>query len=214
MAFARPWLLHSVRLKDPEEDTSAQKEDSQARLPEEPASESSAPEQPAPPSHSPQSARKRARWASHSSDTDTECTPKPPAKRPMLQDIRLAPSPRLEAEEGAEIQALAPPPVSEDPCAGGAEQEGQEVVGGPSSPSPTQLSRQAQFPEGSEDPRGTSLDSPTTHSLSSSLSGPAWPLRLGTATDPQWLEQVKPGEQPACRGQRPLHLPPMGGLGF
>lgn len=154
MAFARPWLLHSVRLKDPEEDTSAQKEDSQARLPEEPASESSAPEQPAPPSHSPQSARKRARWASHSSDTDTECTPKPPAKRPMLQDIRLAPSPRLEAEEGAEIQALAPPPVSEDPCAGGAEQEGQEVVGGPSSPSPTQLSRQAQFPEGSEDPRG------------------------------------------------------------
>ncbi|KAM6166644.1 general transcription factor 3C polypeptide 1 isoform 2-T2 [Erethizon dorsatum] len=154
MAFARPWLLHSVRLKDTEEDASAQKEDVQARLPEGPASESSAPERLAPPSYSSQSTKRRACWASQSSDTDAECSQNPPAKRPMLQDICLAPSTKLEAGEKAETQALAPPPAPKDPGAGGPGQEDKEDVGGPSCPSPEQLSSQPQLPEGSGDPRG------------------------------------------------------------
>ncbi|XP_004856054.1 general transcription factor 3C polypeptide 1 isoform X2 [Heterocephalus glaber] len=142
MAFARPWLLHSVRLKDTEEDAPA-------TLPEGPASERLAP-----PS---QSTKRRPRWASQSSDTDAdtdaEYTRKPPAKRLMLQHVHWAPGPRLAAEEGVETLAWAPPLALEDPGAGGTGQEDQER-GLPSSLGPEPLSTQAQLPEGSEDPRG------------------------------------------------------------
>ncbi|XP_005405198.1 PREDICTED: general transcription factor 3C polypeptide 1 [Chinchilla lanigera] len=154
-ALARPWLLHSVRPKDPEEAAGAREED----VPEGAASESGALHRPVPPSRSPQGTKRRARWASQSSDTDSECTQKPPAKRPVLQDVRLAPSPRLPAEEGVETQALAPPPAPRDPGAEGPGQEDQEDVREPSSPGPEQPSSQAQLPEGSEDPRGL-IDTP------------------------------------------------------
>ncbi|XP_010621796.1 general transcription factor 3C polypeptide 1 isoform X1 [Fukomys damarensis] len=138
-AFARPWLLHSVRLKNTEEDALA-------ALPEGPAGESSAPERPAPLS---QSTKRRSRWASQSSDTDvdTECAQKPPVKRPALQDLRWTCSTRLVTEEGAKT------PAPEDAGIAGPGQEAHEH-GGPSSPGPEQLSSQAQLPEGLEDPRG------------------------------------------------------------
>ncbi|XP_004623195.2 general transcription factor 3C polypeptide 1 [Octodon degus] len=132
MVFARPWLLHSVRLRDTEEDAPAQQEATQAGRPMGP-----------PPS--PSSTKQRARHHSQSSDADAECAQKPPAKRPMLQNVPWAPSPRLEAGEGSEPQALATLPAPEDPGAG-------EDVGGASRPGPEQLG--SQLPEGSEDPRG------------------------------------------------------------
>nr|XP_027804403.2 general transcription factor 3C polypeptide 1 isoform X1 [Marmota flaviventris] len=163
-ALAGPWLLHSVRLRHSEEEAQA-REDDQARAPEGPASEDSAQEELAAPSCSPQGTKRRARWASQGSDTDTEGPLKSPAKRPRLQDVRLAASPRSRAEEGAEGQALALPPAPEDTAAGGPGQEDQENVRGPSVPGQEQPSCQAQLPGGSEDSRGLS-ESSTASSLS------------------------------------------------
>lgn len=165
-ASARPWLLHSVRLKDVEEEDGP--EDAQARAAEGPASEDVAPEGLAMPSRSPQGT-KRARWASQSSDTDTEGTQKPPAKRPTLQDLRLA-SPRPGAGEGTEGQALASPPAPQDVDAEVPRQEDQEGAGVPGVPGQEQLNCQTQLPGGSEDPRGTHPASPLH---SSNLGGPA-----------------------------------------
>ncbi|XP_047388879.1 general transcription factor 3C polypeptide 1 isoform X3 [Sciurus carolinensis] len=137
MASARPWLLHSVRLKDPEEAEAP--EDAQARPPEGASQDGS-----------PQGTKRPAHWASQSSDADAEGAQKPPAKRPTLQDVRVAPSPR----PGAEGQAVTLPPAPEDTGAGGPGQEDQEGVGGPSVPCQEQLSCQAPLAGGSEDPRG------------------------------------------------------------
>ncbi|XP_004439572.1 PREDICTED: general transcription factor 3C polypeptide 1 [Ceratotherium simum simum] len=165
MASAQPWLLHSVQLKG-EEDTDAQREDPQARPLEGPSSKDGLAERQAPPPQGPRSTKRRASWAStdaasQSGGTDSESTQNPPAKRPMLQDVRLAPSPGPRAEEGPETQAPALPVAPEDtgareppPGAVEAGQEDQEGIAVPSSPGQEQLSCQAQLPEGSEDARG------------------------------------------------------------
>ncbi|XP_036268902.1 general transcription factor 3C polypeptide 1 isoform X1 [Pipistrellus kuhlii] len=164
MASARPWLLHSVRLRAKEEDAETQREDPQARPPEGPSSEDD-PERQAAPSQGSQGSKRRASWAStdpavSSGEADPESAQGPPAKRPTLQDLRLGPSPR--AEDGAEMPAPALPVAPADtgagdtlPGASEARPEGQEGVGVPGSTGQEQLSCQAQLPEGSEDARGS-----------------------------------------------------------
>nr|XP_012320038.1 general transcription factor 3C polypeptide 1 [Aotus nancymaae] len=143
---AWPWLLHSVRLKDREEDTHAQREDPQARPLEGSSSQDGPPEGQAPPSHSPRGTKRYAIWASEIGET--------PAKRSALQDSNLAPSLGPGAEDWAEAQAPSPPPALEDTAAVEAVQEDQEGAGEFSSPGQEQLSGQAQPPEGTDDPRG------------------------------------------------------------
>ena len=160
MANAQPWLLHSVRLKDKEGGADLQRDDHRARPPEGPSSEDNPPERQAPPSQSPQSAKRRGSWAgadtnSQGGDADPTSALEPPAKRPALQDIRLAPSPGPRAEE--ELGTLAPALLAA-PEDGGASEAGpgdQEGVGVASFPGQEQLSCQAQLPEAPEDPRGT-----------------------------------------------------------
>uniref|UniRef100_A0A2K5R881 Uncharacterized protein n=1 Tax=Cebus imitator TaxID=2715852 RepID=A0A2K5R881_CEBIM len=81
---AWPWLLHSVRLKDREKDTHAQREDPQARPLEGSSSQDGPPVEQAPASHSPQGTKRYAIRASEIREN--------PAKRPALQDSDLAPS--------------------------------------------------------------------------------------------------------------------------
>lgn len=147
MASAQPWLLHSVRLKGKKEDVDAQREDPR----------------------SPRSTKRRASWTSsdvahQGGETDLESPQKPPAKRPALQDVRLALSPRPRAEEEPEAPAPAPPAAPGDagvkePAPGALEagREFQENLRAASPLGQEPLSCQAQLPEGSEDPRGTSL---------------------------------------------------------
>uniref|UniRef100_A0A8C0KFE9 Ral transcription factor IIIC subunit 1 n=1 Tax=Canis lupus dingo TaxID=286419 RepID=A0A8C0KFE9_CANLU len=164
MGSARPWLLHSVRPKGKEEHVYPPREDPRARPQDRPARKDSPSERH---SQGPQSTKRRASWtssdvASQGSGPDPESTLKPPAKRPTLQDVRLAPSPRPIAEEEPEPLASALPAAPRDayveelplgaPEAG---QEDQEDTGEPRLPGQEQLSCQDQFPEGSEDPRGT-----------------------------------------------------------
>ncbi|XP_042826828.1 general transcription factor 3C polypeptide 1 isoform X1 [Panthera tigris] len=159
MASAQPWLLHSVRLKGKKEDADAQREDHR----------------------SPRSAKRRASWTSsdvarEGGDTDLESPQKPPAKRPALQDVRLALSPRPRAEEEPEALAPAPPAAPGDagvkepaPGAPEAGQEFQENLRAASPLGQEPLSCQAQLPEGSEDPRGSAESS-----VAGSLSQAAW----------------------------------------
>ncbi|XP_037669883.1 general transcription factor 3C polypeptide 1 isoform X2 [Choloepus didactylus] len=170
MASAQPWLLHSVHLKG-SEDADSQREGSPARPLEGPSSEESPSEGQAPPSQGPQSTKRCASSAStdpasQGRETDSESIQEPPAKKPMLQDVRLAPSPGLRAGEGAETQVPALPVTPKDTGEGGpppgaleAGQEDQEDVGTPSSPGQEQLSCWAELPEGCEDPRGSTESS-------------------------------------------------------
>ncbi|KAK2101512.1 General transcription factor 3C polypeptide 1 [Saguinus oedipus] len=89
---AWPWLLHSVRLKDREEDAHAQREDPQARTLEGSLSQDGPPEGQTPPSHSPQGTKRYAIWASEIGET--------PAKRPALQDSDLPPASGLQQKNG------------------------------------------------------------------------------------------------------------------
>lgn len=167
VAAAQPWLLHSLQLKGREEGANTPREDPQARTPEGLCSEDGPSERQAPPSQGPRSAKRRASWAStdvarQGGETDPDSTQKPPTKRPMLQDVHLAPSPRPRAEEEPETQVPALLAAPEDagvreslPGASEAGQEDQEEAGVPSPPGQEQLSCQAQFLEGPEDPRGT-----------------------------------------------------------
>uniref|UniRef100_A0A452TMI6 General transcription factor IIIC subunit 1 n=1 Tax=Ursus maritimus TaxID=29073 RepID=A0A452TMI6_URSMA len=171
MASAQPWLLHSVRLKGREEDAYPQREDPQARPQDRPASEDSPSERQAPPSQGSRSTKRRASWtsrdvASQGGESDSESTQKPPAKRPTLQDVRLAPGPRPQAEEGPEAPA---PSLPAAPGVTGAGPEDQEDSRVPSPLGQEQLSCQAQLPEGSEDPRGLAESS-----VAGSLSQAAW----------------------------------------
>uniref|UniRef100_A0A9L0R956 Ral transcription factor IIIC subunit 1 n=1 Tax=Equus caballus TaxID=9796 RepID=A0A9L0R956_HORSE len=159
MASAQPWLLHSVQLKRREDDAGTH----QARPLEGPSSKDGPSERQAPPPQGPRSTKRRASTdaARQSWGANSEGTQKPPAKRPTLQDVRLAPSPEPRAAKGAETHAPALPIAPEDtgarepsPGASEAGQEDQEGLGVPSSPGQEQLSCQAQLPEGSEDPRG------------------------------------------------------------
>ncbi|KAL0617008.1 General transcription factor 3C polypeptide 1 [Plecturocebus cupreus] len=143
---AWPWLLHSVRLKDREEDAHAQREDPEARPLEGSSSQDDPPEGQAPPSHSPRGTKRYAIWASEIGEI--------PAKRPALQDSNLAPSLGPGAEDWAEAQVPSPPLALEDTAAAEAMQEDQEGAREFSSPGQEQLSGQAQPPEGAEDPRG------------------------------------------------------------
>ena len=152
MASAQPWLLHSVRLKGKKEDVDAQREDPR----------------------SPRSTKRRASWTSsdvahQGGETDLESPQKPPAKRPALQDVRLALSPRPRAEEEPEAPAPAPPAAPGDagvrePAPGALEagREFQENLRAASPLGQEPLSCQAQLPEGSEDPRGTEPCRPPT----------------------------------------------------
>ncbi|XP_023471845.2 general transcription factor 3C polypeptide 1 [Equus przewalskii] len=159
MASAQPWLLHSVQLKRREDDAGTH----QARPLEGPSSKDGPSERQAPPPQGPRSTKRHASTdaARQSWGANSEGTQKPPAKRPTLQDVRLAPSPEPRAAKGAETHAPALPIAPEDtgarepsPGASEAGQEDQEGLGVPSSPGQEQLSCQAQLPEGSEDPRG------------------------------------------------------------
>ncbi|XP_011288864.2 general transcription factor 3C polypeptide 1 isoform X2 [Felis catus] len=159
MASAQPWLLHSVRLKGKKEDVDAQREDPR----------------------SPRSTKRRASWTSsdvahQGGETDLESPQKPPAKRPALQDVRLALSPRPRAEEEPEAPAPAPPAAPGDagvrePAPGALEagREFQENLRAASPLGQEPLSCQAQLPEGSEDPRGSAESS-----VAGGLSQAAW----------------------------------------
>lgn len=186
MASAQPWLLHSVRLKGREEDAYPQREDPQARPQDRPASEDSPSERRAPPSQGSRSTKRHASWtsrdvASQGGESDSESTQKPPAKRPTLQDVRLAPGPRPQAEEGPEAPAPSLPAApgvtgvkEPPPRAPEVRPEDQEDSRVPSPLGQEQLSCQAQLPEGSEDPRGTKRNlspTPPAHPLS-------WGLRV------------------------------------
>ncbi|XP_076997566.1 general transcription factor 3C polypeptide 1 isoform X2 [Tamandua tetradactyla] len=157
MAFAQPWLLHSVRLKSNEEDADSQRDSPQARPPEGPSSEDSSFERQAPPFPGPQSTKRRT----SSAEADSESIQEPPTKKPTLQDVRLVPSPRPRVEEGTETQVPALPVAPKDtggrdppPGALEAGQEDQENVGTPGIQGQEQLSSQDELLEGCEDPRG------------------------------------------------------------
>lgn len=152
MASAHPWLLHSMRLRDTEGDTKASGDDSQARLPEGSTSEDHTSEGTAVPSDSSHGTRKRAHSSVQSHETDAEEAIGLPAKRPTLQDVRVAASPRPEGEEQIEAQALALFAAPEDAGAGIPRQENQESVG---ISGLEQLGCEFPLSEGSEDPRGT-----------------------------------------------------------
>nr|XP_044987786.1 general transcription factor 3C polypeptide 1 [Jaculus jaculus] len=142
MASAHPWLLHSVRLRSTEEA-------SQARGSEGPSSEDNPSEGLAGASRSPHNTKRR-RCASQSSDIDVDGVPRLPAKRPALQDMCMATSPRSGPEQALRDMGLG--------------QEDQEGIG------PDQLSCELQLPEeGSEDPRGL-MES----SLASGLAQAMW----------------------------------------
>ncbi|KAI5939978.1 General transcription factor 3C polypeptide 1 [Manis javanica] len=180
VAAAQPWLLHSLQLKGREEGANTPREDPQARTPEGLCSEDGPSERQAPPSQGPRSAKRRASWAStdvarQGGETDPDSTQKPPTKRPTLQDVHLAPSPRPRAEEEPETQVPALLAAPEDagvreslPGASEAGQEDQEEAGVPSPPGQEQLSCQAQFLEGPEDPRDFA-DSSVASSLSQAV---------------------------------------------
>ncbi|KAM4829869.1 general transcription factor 3C polypeptide 1 [Thomomys bottae] len=122
-AHADPWLLHSVRPRMEEEPATPRKH-TPPRCPEGPD-----------PALSPLSGKRRAQLASQSSDPGAEDSLSPPAKRPTLQDVRLASTP-------------------ENTGVGGPGQEGQEAAGTPCVPGPEQLSCQVHSPEDAADPRG------------------------------------------------------------
>uniref|UniRef100_A0A8C8UPA7 General transcription factor III C 1 n=1 Tax=Peromyscus maniculatus bairdii TaxID=230844 RepID=A0A8C8UPA7_PERMB len=151
MASAHPWLLHSMRLRDTDVDTKASGDDSQARLPEGSTGEDHTSEGTAVPPDSSHSTKKRAHCSVESHETDAEEAIRLPAKRPTLQDVRVAASPRPGAEEQIEAQALALLAPPEDAGAEIPRQENQESVGGSGL---EQLGCEFQLPEGSEDPRG------------------------------------------------------------
>lgn len=155
MASAHPWLLHSMRLRDTDVDTKASGDDSQARLPEGSTGEDHTSEGTAVPPDSSHSTKKRAHCSVESHETDAEEAIRLPAKRPTLQDVRVAASPRPGAEEQIEAQALALLAPPEDAGAEIPRQENQESVGGSGL---EQLGCEFQLPEGSEDPRGTDLN--------------------------------------------------------
>lgn len=161
MASAQPWLLHSMRLRDTEVDTKALGGDSQSRLPEGSTSEEHTTEGMAVPQVSSHSTKKRAHCSIQSPETDAEEATRPLAKKPTLQDVRVAASPRPGAEEQTEAQALSLLVSPEDAGARGPTQEIQENIGVSGL---EQLDCEFQLPEGSEDPRGTDLN--TSHSLS------------------------------------------------
>ncbi|XP_006896693.1 PREDICTED: general transcription factor 3C polypeptide 1 [Elephantulus edwardii] len=151
MAFSGPWLLHSVQLKDREEDVQSPREDLQARPPGGPSGESSPFERQTPFLQSPQRLKRPASWAS--SDTTSTHSPgddlQPPAKRPAFHSVCVSPSSRLRADAGPETRVPALPAAPEDmgarnapPGASDAEQEDQEGFVEPSSPGQEQLSCQ------------------------------------------------------------------------
>lgn len=155
MASAQPWLLHSMRLRDMEIDSKASADDSQSRLPEGSSMEDHTSEGAAMPSVSSHSTKKRPYCSIQSPETDAEEATSLPAKKPTLQDVRVASSPRPGAEDGTEAQASAQLVAPEDAGAGGPRQENQENVG---ISGLEQLGCEFQLPEGSEDPRGTNLN--------------------------------------------------------
>lgn len=144
-----------MRLKDTEVDTKASGDDSQARLPEGSIGEDHTFEATAVPPDSSHSTRKRAHCSIQSNETDAEEAIRLPAKRPTLQDVRVLANPRLGAEEQTEAQALTLLAAPEDAGAGIPRQENQESVGVSGL---EQLGCEFQLPEGSEDPRGTDLN--------------------------------------------------------
>lgn len=151
MASAHPWLLHSMRLRDIEGDTKASGDDSQARHPEGSTGEDQTSEGTAVPSDSSHGTRKRAHSSVESHETDAEEAIGLPVKRPTLQGVRVAASPRPGGEEQIEAQASALFAAPEDAGAGIPRQENQESVG----VSGLELGCEFPLPEGSEDPRGT-----------------------------------------------------------
>ena len=150
MASAQPWLLHSMRLRD-----KASADDSQSRLPEGSSIEDHTSEGAAVPPASSHSTKKRPFCSVQSPETDAEEATRLPAKKPTLQDVRVAVSPRPEAEEQTEAQASAQLAAPEDAGAGAPQQEKQENVGVSGL---EQLGCEFQLPEGSEDPRGTDFN--------------------------------------------------------
>lgn len=149
MASAQPWLLPSVRLKDVEIDTKASGDDSQSRLPAGSSIEDHTSEGAPIPPVSSNGTKKRSYCSIQSPETDAEEATRLPAKKPTLQDVRVAASPRPGAEEQAEAQAQFAAP--EDTGAEGPRQESQESVGVSGL---EQLGCEFQLPENSEDTRG------------------------------------------------------------
>ncbi|XP_029801952.1 general transcription factor 3C polypeptide 1 [Suricata suricatta] len=152
MASAQPWLLHSVQLRGKKEDVDAQRS-------------------------GPRGAKRRASWTSGTTphaggDTDLESPQKPPAKRPTLQDVRLALGPEPRAAEQPEAPVAAPGAVGVKELSPGAPDASQELrddLGVPSPLSQEPPSCRAQLPQGSEDPRGGAESS-----VAANLSQVAW----------------------------------------
>ncbi|XP_069860386.1 general transcription factor 3C polypeptide 1 isoform X1 [Dipodomys merriami] len=120
-AHADPWLLHSVRPRDEEEQATPRK---QAQPPESPG-----------PAHSPPGGKRRAHLDGQSGDPCARDARSPPAKRPTLQDVRLASAP-------------------ENTGAGVPGQEGPEAASAPSAAGPEPLSCPVHPPEDAGGPRG------------------------------------------------------------
>ncbi|KAM6155909.1 general transcription factor 3C polypeptide 1 [Rhynchocyon petersi] len=168
MAYAQPWLLHSVYFKEKEEQAECPREDLRGRPSDTPSTETPS-ERQTPLLQSPTRAKRQASWASTdpaspSSPSDDQ---QPPAKRPVLQDLRVPPGIRPRAEAGPETQGPGLPAAPKDlgarnslPGALEAEQEDQEEFVESSPAAQEQLGCQAQLAEGCEDPQATVIQSP------------------------------------------------------
>ncbi|XP_051844236.1 general transcription factor 3C polypeptide 1 [Antechinus flavipes] len=178
MIFAQPWLLHSVRLKNKEDETDGQTEDlhhpsqkPQLRTQEELFKEKSSLEE------TELGPRETKRKAFHSSDTgpdpihedtegDLEGMKEPPTKKAVLKDVRLEHCPNPDEEKGAlpadgearTLEALASRAQLEsngsDPSLEVPGTEGNQTnASGMEIPGKEQLGNQPQAPEGYEDPK-------------------------------------------------------------
>ncbi|KAM9096260.1 general transcription factor 3C polypeptide 1 isoform X2 [Sarcophilus harrisii] len=178
MSFAQPWLLHSVRLKNKEDETDGQTEDlhhpnqkPQLRTQEELFKEKSSLEE------TELGPRETKRKALHNSDAgpdpihedtegDLEGMKEPPTKKSVLKDIRLEHCPSPDEEKGAlpadgeartledlasraQLESNGSDPSLEVPGTEG----NQTNASGLEIPGKEQLGNQSQAPEGYEDPK-------------------------------------------------------------
>ncbi|XP_001369962.2 general transcription factor 3C polypeptide 1 [Monodelphis domestica] len=171
MSSAHPWLLHSVRLKNKEEETDLQPEDlhppsqqPQLRTQEELSKEKSSLEGTEP---GPREAKRKTLHSSQvdpdptqeGTEGDLEGTKEPPTKKAVLKDVRLEHCPNPAEEKGA-LPTEAPAPKTQLELSGSdlpirvpesegnqANASGLEILG------KEQLGNQPQALEGYEDPK-------------------------------------------------------------
>ncbi|XP_027718537.1 general transcription factor 3C polypeptide 1 isoform X3 [Vombatus ursinus] len=182
MIFAQPWLLHSVRLKNKEEETDVQTEDlhhpgqkPQPRTQEELSKEKSSLEET---ELGPREAKRKAQHSSHvgpdptheGTEGDLEGMNEPPPKKAVLKDVRLEHCPNPAEEKGAlpadeGTRTLETPAPRADLESSGSDPpirvsgaEGNQANGSDLEiPSKEQPGNQPQVSEGYEDPKAENL---------------------------------------------------------